>query len=159
MIRVFRIFKSRYLNNSFDGEGSRLFGGRWNSRGRKLIYTAGTLSLAALEILVGIQDDELLNDYLWLSAEFDERLILDIRDLFELPETWNSSPPSFETSRIGDNWNDQKTSAVLRVPSVTIPSEVNYLINPEHPDFTKLAIGQPQKFDFDFRLIENKSVK
>lgn len=156
MTRAFRIFKSKYLDNSFDGEGSRLFGGRWNSRGKRLVYTASTLSLAALEILAGIQDDELLYDYLYQWAEFDERFTTDILDFFELPETWNSSPPSYETMRMGDRWIDEMHSAVLRVPSVTIPSEANYLINPEHPDFKKVSIGQPHKFDFDSRLIKRK---
>ena len=156
MIRAFRILKTRYQDNSFDGEGARLFGGRWNSRGRKLVYTASTLSLAALEILVGVQDDELLDEYVYLSAEFDEGLTMDILDLVELPATWNSSPPSFETRRLGDKWIDEKLSAVLRVPSITIPSEVNYLINPEHSDFKKILIGQPQKFEFDSRLIKRK---
>jgi RES domain-containing protein len=156
MTRAFRIFKSKYLDHAFDGEGSRLFGGRWNSRGRKLVYTAGTLSLAALEILAGIQDDELLDEYLWLSAEFDENLMMDILDIFELPETWNLSPPSFETRRMGDTWIAGMLSAALRVPSVTIPTEANYLINSEHPDFKKILIGQPHKFEFDSRLIRRK---
>lgn len=156
MTRAFRIFKSKYLDNSFDGEGLRLFGGRWNSRGKKLSYTASTLSLAALEILAGIQDDELLNDYLYQWAEFDERSMMDILDFFELPVTWNLSPPSYETRRMGDRWIDEMYSAVLRVPSVTIPSEANYLINPEHPDFKKIVIGQPQNFEFDSRLIKRK---
>jgi RES domain-containing protein len=156
MLKAFRIFKTKYLDNSFDGEGSRLFGGRWNSRGRKLVYTAGTLSLAALEILVGVHDDELLDEYVFMSVEFDEDLMIDILDLVELPAGWNSSPPSFETRRVGDTWIDGKLSAVLRVPSVTIPSEANYLINPEHRDFRKILIGQPRKFEFDPRLIKRK---
>ena len=156
MIRAFRIFKAKYRDNCFDGEGARLFGGRWNSRGRKLVYTASTLSLAALEILVGVQDDELLDEYLYLSAEFDERLMTDIHDFFELPETWNSSPPSFETRRLGDTWIDRMLSVVLCVPSITIPTEVNYLINPEHADFKKILIGQPHRFEFDSRLVKGK---
>lgn len=156
MIRAFRIFKTKYLDNPFGGEGSRLYGGRWNSRGRKLVYTASTLSLAALEILVGVQDDELLDEYVYISAEFDEGLMMDILDLFELSATWNSSPPSFETRRLGDTWIDGMLSAVLRVPSVTIQSEANYLINPEHADFKKILIGQTQTFEFDIRLIKRK---
>lgn len=156
MIRAFRLFKSKYLANAFDGEGSRLFGGRWNSQGRKLVYTASTLSLAALEILVGVQDNELLHEYAYLSVEFDEGLVMDILDFAELPATWNSSPPSFETRRLGDSWIDGMHSAVLRVPSVTIPSEANYLLNLEHPDFKEIVIGQPQRFEFDARLVRGK---
>ena len=156
MIRAFRIFKNKYIGNSFDGEGSRLFGGRWNSRGRKVVYTASALSLAALEILAGVQDDELLDEYVSISVEFDEALMVDILDLVDLPETWNSSPPSFETRRLGDIWIDGRRSAVLGVPSVTIPSEVNYLINPEHADFKKIRIGEPRPFKFDSRLKRRK---
>ncbi len=152
MTRAFRIFKSKYIGNAFDGEGARLFGGRWNSRGKSLVYTAATLSLAALEILVGLQDGKLLNDYSWVAAEFDDSLIVNIFDLADLPARWNMSPPAFETRRIGDSWIDGKRSAVLRVPSVIVPSEANYLINPEHPDFKSIHVGKPFKFEFDTRL-------
>jgi RES domain-containing protein len=53
---------------------------------------------------------------------------------------------------IGDEWLRSKASSVLRVPSVIIPDESNFLLDPTHPDFAKLSIGTPKEFWFDPRL-------
>lgn len=156
MPTVYRIFKTKFAADAFDGEGARLYGGRWNSRGKRLVYTAATLSLAALEILVGINDDELLKEYSYAAAEFDETLVIDIEASGKLPSDWNLSPPSFATQRLGDQWLTGGFSAVLRVPSAVIPSESNFLINPEHKDFAKVRIFKTQPFDFDVRLAKAK---
>ena len=52
MIRAWRIVKTRYSADAFSGEGARLYGGRWNSPGVAMVYTAGSKSLATLEVLV-----------------------------------------------------------------------------------------------------------
>lgn len=156
MLTVYRIFKTKFANDPFDGEGARLFGGRWNSRGKRLVYTAATLSLAALEVLVGIHDDELLREYSFASATFDESLVTDIEADRKLPGDWNMSPPSFATKRLGDKWLVDGVSAVLRVPSSVISLESNYLINPEHADFLKIKISKIRPFDFDERLSKAK---
>ncbi len=53
---------------------------------------------------------------------------------------------------MGDNWFGSGATAILAVPSVVIPLEYNYLINPSHPDFTQLTVGVPQPFELDPRL-------
>ena len=75
-----------------------------------------------------------------------------IEALQELPPNWRSEPPPPETQRLGTEWAKRDTAAVLRVPSVIIPSEDNFLANPQHPDFGKLLIDPPQPFTFDSRL-------
>ncbi|MBI5171468.1 MAG: RES domain-containing protein [Candidatus Melainabacteria bacterium] len=55
-----------------DGEGARLFGGRWNSPGLPAIYTSSHLSLAALELLVHLNFDNLPADLVWLKIEVPE---------------------------------------------------------------------------------------
>lgn len=77
-----------------------------------------------------------------------------------LPEDWNRKPvlpdwhaPSLKaTQRIGANWSERQASLVLRVPSVIIASEFNYLVNPLHPAFEASRIAAPQQFHFDERL-------
>ena len=54
IIRAWRIVQMRFTDRAFEGEGARLFGGRWNRRGTPIIYTAESLSLAMLEILVNL---------------------------------------------------------------------------------------------------------
>jgi len=140
----------------FDGEGARLYGGRWNSRGTRIIYTAGSLSLAALEMLVHFNNEEILLSYSFAAAEFDESLILPVEEFGTLPENWSNSPPPLDIQRIGDQWAQSRTSVVLKVPTSVLPVEFNYLINIEHPEFSKVKLGEPQTFTFDERLYKKE---
>jgi len=70
-----------------------------------------------------------------------------------LPADWMLEPPGPSSQAIGDAWVQAGESAVLAVPTVLIPSETNYLLNPMHPDFKKISIGKPQPFAFDPRLL------
>jgi len=46
-----------------------------------------------------------------------------------------------------------RRSVALALPSIIIPQETNYLLNPAHPDFRRLASGPMEDFDFDQRLL------
>jgi len=140
----------------FDGDGAYRFGGRWNSRGTRILYTAGSLSLAALEMVVHLNSEEILLSYSFASAEFDESLILSVEEFQTLPENWNASPSPLEIQRIGDEWAEAQASVVLKVPTSVLPVEFNYLINIRHPGFTKIKLGKPQPFTFDKRLYKRE---
>ncbi len=156
MLTTYRICKTKYAAAMFDGEGARLYGGRWNSRGTRIIYTAGSLSLAALEMLVHFNNEEILLSYSFAAAEFDESLILPVEEFGTLPENWSNSPPPLDIQRIGDQWAQSRTSVVLKVPTSVLPVEFNYLINIEHPEFSKVKLGEPQTFTFDERLYKKE---
>ncbi len=146
-----RIMKSRYAVAAFDGEGARLYGGRWNSPGTRMVYTAQSQALAILEVLVHLEKVGLLLSYPLCAADFAEDLV-EALDPEALPENWRSYPSPSGLRVIGDSWIAQRTSAVLEVPSVIVDDESNYLINPAHPDFPSITIGEPRPFDFDVRL-------
>lgn len=152
MLSTYRIFKTKHAANWFDGEGAFRYGGRWNTRGTRILYTAESVSLAALEMLVHLDSEAILPAYSYATAEFDDSFILPISELRQLPKNWNASPPPIEIQKIGDAWARSKASAVLKVPTSVLPVEHNYLINLEHPDFSKIELGAPQKFSFDERL-------
>ncbi len=156
VLNTYRICKTKYAATMFDGEGAFRFGGRWNSRGVRILYTAGSLSLAALEMLVHLNNEEILFSYSFASAEFDESLILPIEEFRTLPENWSVSPPPLEIQRIGDEWAEAQASVVLNVPTSVLPVEVNYLINVEHPEFSKVKFGKSQTFTFDERLYKKE---
>lgn len=152
MREVYRICKTKYAATVFDGEGAYRFGGRWNSRGTRIIYTAGSLALAALEMLVHLEDEEILFEYSFAAAQFDEKLVLPVSEFRSLPDNWFASPTPLEIQQIGDEWAHSQLSAVLEVPTSVIPLEKNYLLNPRHPDFQKIILGEPERFVFDTRL-------
>ena len=136
---------------AFTGEGARLYGGRWNHPGTSIVYTAGALSLAMLELLVHVTTQQLLRAYVGIPVDVDESLVkrLAARDL---PKGWRAYPTSNVTRDIGDAWVQEGDSAVLGVPSVIVPEEWNYLLNPAHRDFNRLRIGAPETIAIDPRL-------
>jgi len=152
-LTAWRICKRRYAATAFDGEGARFYGGRLSSKGFAVVYTAGSVALAALEMLVHLQSADVLARYVVRSAQFDDSLVLDL-DRRRLPKNWRQSPTPRSAQRIGDAWIAGAESAVLRVPSAVIPSEDNYLLNPARPDFRHIAFGPPQPFRFDPRLLK-----
>lgn len=153
MIRAVRIVEAPFAAAAFSGEGARRAGGRWNSPGTAVIYTAGSESLAILEMLVHLQSHELLKRYVLFEVSFDERLLRAI-DPGALPKTWRKSPPGAAVQRVGDAWVASGVSAILRVPSVLVPREWNYLLNPAHRDFKQIRIGPRQPVRFDPRLVK-----
>jgi RES domain-containing protein len=149
MPQAWRIVKEKHAASAFTGEGAARAGGRWNSRGVRVVYASSTLSLAALENLVHL-NPPLLFKYVAFPIEFGEALVASPG---KLPADWVLEPPGPAGKAIGDAWVRAETSAVLAVPTVLIPSEINYLLNPAHPDFKKISIGRPQPFAFDPRLL------
>lgn len=151
MITAWRIVQTRHLGSAFDGEGARKYPGRWNTQATAMIYTAGSLALAALEMLVHLESTDLLNLYSRIPVSFDKSLCLNFRKE-DLPKSWSGHPAPFETKKIGTDWVHGNKSAVLRVPSAIIDSEFNFLLNPLHPDFKKIKIGKAEQFKFDSRI-------
>lgn len=150
-VTAWRITKRKHVRNAFTGEGAREFGGRWNNPGTAMVYTAQSQSLAALEMLVHLDSSELLEKYVLLAVEFDQSLITPVQPL-ALPRNWRSDPPQAQVRSIGDDWVLSGSSAVLRVPSVLVPGENNFLLNPGHRDFASMRISKPLAFHFDPRL-------
>jgi RES domain-containing protein len=144
----YRLIKEKHLNSAFDGEGSRLYGGRWNSKGTPVVYTSDSLALCSLEIIVHLPSYQLLKKYFYIKISFDSDLISDA----SLADGWDSRPVSKISQSIGDKWIKEKQTPVLRVPSVLMPDGNNYLINKDHPDANKVEIGKPVLLNFDQRL-------
>lgn len=151
MFSIWRITSKKFKESAFSGEGARLFGGRWNSPGIPLIYTAESKSLVVLEILVHLESPELLRNFMLFEVKVEESLVADI-DPALLPEDWRESPPPIAAQKIGNDWANNVRSVALRVPSAIVPGEFNFLLNPLHPDFGRLQVGRPQTFLLDSRL-------
>ncbi len=152
MLTAWRIVKWKHARAAFSGEGARLYGGRWNSAGVAVVYTAESQSLATLEIVVHLDSSALLDHYVLFEVGIHESLVAQLAPS-ELPRNWRTDPLLVKVQKIGDAWVRGGTRPVLQVPSVILPAEHNFLLNPRHPDFRKLVIGKPAPFRFDARLI------
>ena len=151
MPEAWRIVKEKHAASAFSGEGAAKTGGRWNSRGVPVVYASATKALAALETLVHL-NPLVPFKYVVFRLQFDEALIEKV-PLNRLTADWRGEPPPPSTKAVGDDWVRDKRSAVLALPSVIIPGELNYLLNPAHPAFKRITIGKPEKFALDSRLL------
>lgn len=154
-LTAWRLVKPQHGNraDAFSGEGARLFGGRWNAPGTSVIYVSSTLSLAALETLAHADRRRFERDYISFKLTIPEVLVLELRDE-DLPEDWRVRVVSEGARRVGDAWVKAQASVALSVPSVIVPEERNYLLNPAHPQFSELDIEAPKTFRFDARLAD-----
>lgn len=150
MTTVWRIVTARYAGTALSGEGARLYGGRWNPMGVPMVYTASTQALATLELLV--QDGKLAANYVMVPAIIPVRMKIEQLKPEDLPEDWRNPESRERLQAIGADWIKRNSSAVLAVPSSVIPAETNYLLNPLHPSFQKIGIGEAQEFLTDLRL-------
>jgi RES domain-containing protein len=153
MVSAYRIVKADRVRTAFNGQGAKRRGGRWNQTGVAVVYTSASAGLAALEVLVHTETPELLEEYCIIPCEIPDDLIERL-DETELPLHWRRTPAPEELARLGTTWADSGRSCALQVPSVLVPFERNYILNPQHPEFHRITIGAPQAFQFDQRLKE-----
>jgi RES domain-containing protein len=151
-VLVWRICARRWAGRAFDGEGARLYGGRWNPPGIPMVYASSTLSLAALELFVHLDPDTLPDGMAAIAAEVSDEVERLAVDLSELPQDWRSFPAPEPLRNLGARWTKEGRTAVLSVPSALIPAERNWLLNPRHPDFSKIRIYEAEPFEFDPRM-------
>ncbi|HEX3034889.1 MAG TPA: RES domain-containing protein [Thermodesulfobacteriota bacterium] len=149
---IWRLCSSRYANQPLNGEGARLYGGRWSHRGIPIAYTASSLALAALELLVHIDHDVAPSNLVSIEVTVPPSVLIERVKISSLPKNWRAYPAPEHLREIGSAWAMGKRSLLLEVPSVVVPQERNYLVNPQHPEFTKLKIGRLKPFEFDPRL-------
>ncbi len=145
-MEVFRLCLKQQA--ALDGEGARLYGGRWNSAGHAVIYTSQQLSLAVLEYLVHVDSDNLPNNLTWLKIHLPDNAPV---------ENFTSSiaPPEFEACHFGDKWIKRGKTLAFIVPSAILAIEKNVLINPRHPAMSKVKIIEQQPFFFDQRFLKH----
>ena len=152
MLSVWRITTAAFARSAFSGEGARLYGGRWNPKGIPMVYTAANQSLALLEMLV--QDQPLRARYVMIEARIASALTIDRVRLADLPPDWRDIGAREKLQVIGAEWARKQSAAVLAVPSAIVPAEANYLLNPLHPDFKRIKVGNPSSVETDLRLIK-----
>lgn len=144
----------RICNSNFkddiSGNGARLFGSRWNSKGIPMLYTTEHISLAALEMLVHINYTEVPVSFHVLSVFIPDNATIAALQYNKLKLTWRND--TGYSTFIGDEFIKSKESLCLQVPSAVVQEESNFLINPLHVDFKKVRITAARQFKFDNRL-------
>ena len=149
-MHLWRIGRAVFAGSAFTGEGSRLFGGRWNPKGIRVVYTSTSLALAAVEYFVNIDPSDAPDDLIASEAVLPptssiEHLAPSLLLSAELTNT-------LVTKKIGADWIRSRRSVALKVPSLAIEGDWNVLLNPEHPDFPKISRPPNRPWHFDQRM-------
>ncbi len=153
-MKVYRLSRKKY-SEGLSGKGAAIVGGRWNSRGTQIIYTAQSRALALAEVAVHLTVATLPNDFMMVEIELPDDISIAVLDPKELPKRWNVFPYNLQTQSFGDSFVKESENAVLRVPSAVVPGDHNFLINPSHPDFSKVKISKIEEFPLDNRLFNS----
>ena len=149
--RFWRICRKRYAAEATDGEGSRLYGGRWNSRGVRVVYASTSLALAAMETFVNLEPNLRPADLVSIEGAIPSAIEIGRLDLNALPAGWRETRDE-SLRRFGNEWIRAARNVALLVPSAAIHGDWNVLLNPNHPDFSKIKFRTPEPFEFDVRM-------
>lgn len=150
-MKAYRLVKARHATEAFNGEGARLYGGRWNAVGTPMVYAAQSRALAAMETLVHTSGADRRIQYVMYEIDIPDRFAHTL-DRNDLPPDWQSLSPPASLQAIGSAWQASRESPALLVPSVMIQEEYCILLNPEHPDTQAIQVHYPMPFEFDGRL-------
>ncbi len=148
---IYRLAHSKYRDD-IHGEGTALFGGRWNAVGIPVLYATQHISLAVLELVVNYNNSESPIKVDFHLLEFDMQSIKPhVLTAASLKKNWNEDIAY--TQFIGKEFLLSNLHVAMQVPSAVVPEENNYLINPRHKDFKKIALKQTKKYRLDNRLL------
>jgi RES domain-containing protein len=147
--RAWRIADGRF--DPLSPVGASLVGGRWNSPGLGVIYASHSFAGAMLECLAHAGIGRVPRTHVAVAIAIAAAVTVEPHDERSLPPGWDHS--DLQVARaFGDAWIRERRTAVLIVPSVVARREGNVLINPQHPDFRKIAAGSPEPVVWDTRL-------
>lgn len=150
-MQFWRICRKRYAAEAANGEGARLYGGRWNSRGARLVYASTSLALAAVETFVNLEPILRPADLISIEGEIPNAFRITTLDLKTLPPLWHTTRNE-SLRRFGDEWVRGGETVALLVPSAAIRGGWNVLLNPAHADFSGIRFQDPEPFEFDVRM-------
>ncbi|MFD2999223.1 RES family NAD+ phosphorylase [Pontibacter toksunensis] len=153
---VYRLSRGKYRND-LSGRGAELAGGRWNSKGIAILYTSESIALCTVEIAVHMPLGIVPADYFLVRIYLPDEVPLQELADEELPADWKSFPHANSTQEIGDAFVMESEYLIMKVPSATVQGNYNYLVNPRHPEFNKVAALEAVPFEFDKRLFVKES--
>jgi len=147
---VYRLSKSNYSADR-SGKGAEKAGGRWNSKGVAMVYTSASRALCTAEVAVHLPLGIVPAGYVLVTIEVPDDSVTEV-NITDLPADWRSFPHSDSTQKLGDRFIREGKFLVLKVPSVVVQGEYNFLINPRHEAAGKIRIVNTEPFLFDKRL-------
>jgi RES domain-containing protein len=159
-LRLYRIYNHRadYARaasfNPLDGVGGLSSASRWNLAGYPVLYTSSSAALALAEMLVHIPA-AIFGERTLLSLEITVEVSLETvtnTHLLQLLRDASPDNPLDTTQAFGNQWLEEGRTLLLKVPSIPLPFEHNYLINPRHPEMKQVTLLDSAKIYLDKRI-------
>jgi len=147
---VYHLGHSRFAR-SLTGEGAKLHGGRWNRIGSPCIYTSESKALSILEYAANVRLSEMPASLSITVFEIPDKSWKEVAEI-DLPQNWQSVPTPEETKIFGSSLLQQTAFVAIKLPSVIIPTEYNFILNPLARHFEKVSIIDVHPFSFDKRI-------
>lgn len=155
-ITLYRIQTDNHRDTILDGIGAQLWGGRWNAKGRPMVYTATTPELCLLEFMVHLEGTPL--------ADLPPLILCEIAvpdgstfflDPYALPDGWDdpyATPPGL--AAFAEAQFRQHGTLALGVPSAVFPLSPsrNVLLDPLHTLRKECRITSIVPYPVDPRL-------
>ena len=128
---------------------------RWNSKDVKMIYTAESRALACLENIVHRNSKGLQKNFRVMQIKVPSDIAIEEIREKDLIEGWKDFYNMPYSQSLGDEWIRKAKTAILKVPSVVVSGDFNYLLNPAHKDYSGIKLVKTESFEFDERIRKN----
>ncbi len=151
-MQLFRLSGERYKND-ISGEGARKQrSNRWNSFGIPMLYTAESAALCAVELSKVFNPNTAIANYFLIEIKMPKFEPLEIDNEFYDNDYWTKDVALSQS--LGDYFINENEFLVFKVRSVWIQNCFNYLINPNHQDFSKIKIENIYPFPFKGKIFK-----
>lgn len=147
---LYRISAPKYVGD-ISGNGSRLYGGRWNEKGLAVVYLASSRAMAMMELLVHLHPEDLQRQYVIAVFDVPDDKIMHV-SVDQLPDDWKNAEQKSYLYRITADFVKEGKYLMMQVPSVLVEEENNYILNPLHADTVKVKLVSQRLFSFDHWL-------
>jgi RES domain-containing protein len=147
---IYRVGNAAYAKD-LTGNGAKLNGGRWNNISVPCIYTAESRALAVLEYSVNVPLSAILRALSITTIDTGRTSIQEL-SISDLPGDWMVSPAPSSVKELGSQLLKNMEAAIIKIPSIIIPEEFNYILNPAHPDAKNFRIADVKDFVYDIRI-------
>jgi RES domain-containing protein len=149
-MEVYRISIAKY-SKKLSASGAP---NRWNGENQYVIYAAESRALAALEMVAHRSSKMKKDDFKILTISLpDSKKFIEEIPVSTLPANWKTMKAYSQLQRLGGEWYRSKRKLILKVPSVLVKEEYNYVINTNHSDFEKhVVLKGIEDFKWDNRL-------
>jgi RES domain-containing protein len=149
---VFRICRKTYSPQ--DPSGAALSSeGRWHKKGQRVLYFSNSLATCVLELRSnGISYHTIRSFDHFAVAKIPASASMERVPEGFYKDGWQQA--KIKSQKFGSKWYTQNRSLVLRVKSAVIAVEDNFIINTNHPEFSRVTFSNPKNTGLDPRLSE-----